>query len=138
MLDMTYAWKMGLVIHHWSNKHRQVVQGINLLTLLRTDGAASLSCDHRLDEQVTDQLSKNGDFHALLATAQTYGFVPASVIFGRWYACLENLKAIRGHGWRGSHHSTPTASATARSMTAPSAQRGATSICKTTASSWPS
>ena len=39
-LDKPYARKMELVTRHWSGKHRRVVAGINLLTLLWTDGHA--------------------------------------------------------------------------------------------------
>ena len=33
VLDKPYAKKMGLVARHWSGKHKQVVRGINLVTL---------------------------------------------------------------------------------------------------------
>src|ERR1700716_3432773 len=35
-LDKPYARKIGLLTRHWSGKHRRVVPGINLLTLLWT------------------------------------------------------------------------------------------------------
>ena len=47
-LDKPYAQKMGLVTRHWSGKHHAVVEGINLTTLLWTDGLSSLPCDCRL------------------------------------------------------------------------------------------
>ena len=37
-LDKLYAQKMELVTRHWSGKHGQVVQGINLITLVWTEG----------------------------------------------------------------------------------------------------
>lgn len=37
-LDKPYAQKMELVQRHWSGKHHAVVEGINLITLLWTDG----------------------------------------------------------------------------------------------------
>src|SRR5438067_1455946 len=37
-LDKIYSRKIELVIRHWSGKHHQVVRGINLITLLWTDG----------------------------------------------------------------------------------------------------
>src|ERR1700749_2247616 len=37
-LDKPSARKMELVPRHWSGKHRSVVAGINLITLLWTDG----------------------------------------------------------------------------------------------------
>ncbi len=50
-LDKPYARKIGLLTRHWSGKHRRVVQGINLLTLLWTDGEALIPCDYRLYEK---------------------------------------------------------------------------------------
>ena len=47
-LDKPYARKMELVTRHWSGKHRRVVAGINLLTLLWSDGCALIPCDFRL------------------------------------------------------------------------------------------
>ena len=99
-LDKPYARKMGLLTRHWSGKHRRVVQGINLLTLLWTDGDALIPCDYRLYEKAVDGLSKNDHFRAMLATAQARGFTPEAVVFDSWYASLENLKAIRGYAWR--------------------------------------
>jgi len=38
VLDKPYACKIDLVHHIWSGKHHAVVKGINLLTLLWTNG----------------------------------------------------------------------------------------------------
>ena len=99
-LDKPYARQIGLLTRHWSGKHRRVVQGINLLTLLWTDGEALIPCDYRLYEKAVDQLSKNDHCRAMLATAEARGFNPECVLFDSWYASLENLKAIRRCGWR--------------------------------------
>jgi hypothetical protein len=42
------AQKIELVTHHWSGKHQRVVRGINLQTLLWTDGKALIPCDFRV------------------------------------------------------------------------------------------
>jgi putative transposase len=99
-LDKPYAKKMGLVGRHWSGKHKRVVWGINLITLLWTDGDLSTPCDYRLYDKGNDGLTKNDHFMAMLATAHARGFAPACVVFDSWYSGLENLKAIRGLGWR--------------------------------------
>ena len=36
----------------------------------------------------------------MLDAAKARGFAPECVAFDSWYASLENLKAVRGHGWR--------------------------------------
>ena len=47
-LDKPYATKMDLVTRHWSGKHHAVVKGINLVTLLWTDGDSFLPNDYRI------------------------------------------------------------------------------------------
>lgn len=98
-LDKPYASKMALVTRHWSGKHHEVVQGINLISLVWTDGNGCLPCDFRLYNKAQDGLNKNDHFQAMLGTAQARGFSPAIVAFDSWYSSLENLKLIRGYGW---------------------------------------
>ncbi len=101
-LDKPYAHKMGRVTRHWSGKHHSIVQGINLTTLLWTDGLSSLPCDCRLyepAEEGKEQVTKNDHFLAMLRTAKEREFRPRYVCFDGWYAGLSNLKAVRGHGW---------------------------------------
>ena len=101
-LDKPYAQKMGLVTRHWSGKHHAVVEGINLTTLLWTDGLSSLPCDCRLyepAEEGKEQVTKNDHFLSMLQTAKEREFRPKYVCFDSWYSSLANLKAVRGHGW---------------------------------------
>jgi putative transposase len=58
-LDKFYARQIQLVTRHWSGKHHRVVQGINLISLLWTDGEAHLPCDFRVYDKPHDRLSKN-------------------------------------------------------------------------------
>jgi len=97
-LDKPYARVMGLVTRHWSGKHRAVVQGINLITLLWTDGNAHWPCDFRLYD-TSDGLTKNDHFRAMLDRAAQRGLQPTLVAFDSWYASLENLKRVRQLGW---------------------------------------
>jgi putative transposase len=99
-LDKPYAKKMDLVTRHWSGKHHAVVSGINLITLLWTDGDRSLPCDYRLYDKPNDGLTKNDHFLAMLRVAAARGFAPECVAFDGWYSGLENLKALRDLGWR--------------------------------------
>jgi hypothetical protein len=99
-LDKPYAQKIGLVTRHWSGKHHAVVRGINLITLLWTDGDRQIPCDYRLFDKAKDKLTKNDHFRALLLVAHQRGFAPECVGFDGWYSGLENLKLIRCLGWR--------------------------------------
>jgi putative transposase len=99
-LDKPYAEKIELVGRHWSGKHKAVVRGINLITLVWTDGDRKIPCDYRLYDKAKDGQTKNDHFRAMLAVARSRGFAPECVVFDSWYSGLENLKAIRGLGWR--------------------------------------
>src|SRR5206468_11491355 len=48
VLDKPYAHKMGLVGPFWSGKHQRVLRGINLVSLVWTDGDAVYPTDYRL------------------------------------------------------------------------------------------
>src|SRR2546428_8880757 len=98
-LDKPYAKKRELVTRHWSGKHHAVVRGINLLTLLWTEGDRHVPCDYRVFEKAKDGLTKNDHFQHLLNAAHVRGFQPACVVFDSWYAGLENLKLLRSFQW---------------------------------------
>lgn len=102
-LDKPYAKKMELVTHHWSGKHRNVVAGINLISLLWTDDLEEKSklipCDFRLYDKPIGGKSKNEHFQDMLKVAKERGFKPACVLFDGWYSSLENLKLVQSFGW---------------------------------------
>jgi hypothetical protein len=98
-LDKPYAQKMSLVTSHWSGKHGRVVMGINLISLLWTNGQARLPCDFRIYNKQEDGLTKNDHFRQMLIEAAKRGFSPILVAFDSWYASLENLKLVRDYGW---------------------------------------
>ncbi len=98
-LDKFYAQKMELVTRHWSGKHGRVVQGINLISLLWTEGDRHIPLDYRFYEKSVDGATKNDHFRSMLERAKERGFTPQCVVFDSWYSSLENLKRIRTHGW---------------------------------------
>jgi len=98
-LDKPYARKMGLVTWHWSGNHHAVVKGINLLTLLWTDGDRHIPCDYRIYDKAHDGFGKNDLFVRQLRQAKRRGLSPKCVCFDSWYGGLDNLKEIRSLGW---------------------------------------
>jgi putative transposase len=98
-LDKPYASTMALVSRHWSGKHHEVVQGINLISLVWSEGDVALPCDYRLYNKAQDGLSKNDHFRDMLQQAKARGFRPALVAFDSWYSSLDNLKRVRDFGW---------------------------------------
>jgi putative transposase len=97
-LDKPYAKAIELVTRHWSGKHKAVVSGINLVTLLWTDGDRHIPCDYRLYDKA-DGATKNDHFAAMVRAAHTREFKPRCVAFDGWYSSLENLTPVRACGW---------------------------------------
>jgi putative transposase len=97
-LDKPHARVIELVTRHWSGKHHAVVRGINLVSLLWTDGDRHIPCDYRVYD-ANDPLTKNDHFGDLIRMAYARKFKPRCVVFDGWYSSLENLKLIRNCGW---------------------------------------
>lgn len=98
-LDKPYSHQMELVTRHWSGKHHRVVQGINLITTLWTDGIAIVPVDYRIYYPEKDGKTKNDHFRDMLEEAKKRGFHPECVLFDSWYASIENLKLVRSLTW---------------------------------------
>lgn len=98
-LDKPYAQKIGLVTQHWSGKHHRVVRGINLITLLWSDGDAHIPCDYRIYDKAGDSKTKNDHFSDMLFKAKIRGYEPEYILFDAWYASLKNLKTVHNYGW---------------------------------------
>jgi putative transposase len=98
-LDKPYAHQIALVGWHWSGKHHAVVKGINLLTLLWTDGDRHIPCDYSLYDKPNDGLSKNDLFRLMVRRAKQRGLQPRCVCFDTWYSSLDNLKEVRCCDW---------------------------------------
>ena len=58
VLDKPYARKMDFVHHMWSGKHHAVVKGIELLTLLWTDGERHLPYDYRIYDKPNEMAGR--------------------------------------------------------------------------------
>ena len=93
-LDKLYSRKIELVTRHWSGKHKRVVMGINLVTLLWTDGERYIPVDYRIYDKKQDGLTKNDHFRDMLQIAYERGFRPECICFDSWYASLKNLKLV--------------------------------------------
>jgi len=98
-LDKPYAKKMDLVYRQYSGKHHSVVNGINITTLVWTDGNSVIPIDFRIYDNYNDGKTKNDHLQDMLEKAKERGFRPDFVLFDSWYSSLDNLKKIRGHGW---------------------------------------
>ena len=99
-LDKPYAQRMDLVTYHWSGKHHRVVKGINVITLMWTDGKKRVPCDLRVYDGHLTGITKNERFRQMLASAKQRKMEPRYVLFDSWYASNDNLKLVAKLGWR--------------------------------------
>jgi len=98
-LDKPYSRQIEPVTRHWSGKHHRVVQGINLVSTIWTDGSAIVPVDFRIYHPEKDGKNKNDHFRDMIKAANDRQFHPECVIFDSWYASTENLKLIRSMAW---------------------------------------
>ena len=98
-LEKPYSEFNALVYRHWSGKQKAVVSGINLITLLWTDGTRCVPIDYRVFDKDRDGKTKNDHFSEMLLEAFERGLNPQLVCFDSWYGSIENLKLVRALGW---------------------------------------
>jgi len=98
-LDKPYSRQIDLVTRHWSGKHHRVVQGINLISTIWTDGTAIVPVDFRIYNHETDGKTKNDHFRDMIKAANDRQFHPECVVFDSWYASIEKIKLIRSMDW---------------------------------------
>ncbi len=65
-LEKPHSEFNALVYRHWSGKQKAVVSGINLKTLLWTDGTRCVPIDHRIFDKDCDGKTKNDHFSEML------------------------------------------------------------------------
>jgi len=72
------------------------VQGLNLISLLWSQGPERLPVDCRIYDKAQDGLSKKDHSRQMWQTAYEQDFKPELVRFDSWYAGLANLKQGTG------------------------------------------
>ena len=82
-LEKPYSEFNALVYRHWSGKQKAVVNGINLITLLWSDGVRCVPVEYRIFDKDTDGRTKNDHFAEMLLAAHERGFNPELVCFER-------------------------------------------------------
>ena len=98
-LDKPYARKIEWVTWHWSGKHHRVVPGINLVSLLWTEGTARIPCDFRVYDKPVGGKTKNEHLRDRVTAAHTRGLQPEYVLCDSGYSSVDKLKHLRQLGW---------------------------------------
>jgi hypothetical protein len=100
LLDKPYARQMALAKKQYSGKHHGLVNGINLVNMLWTDGEKIIPVDYRAYDISRDGKTKNNHAQEMLNFAETRGFSPDYVLMDSWYSSIDNLKNIEKKKWK--------------------------------------
>ena len=98
-LDKPYARKIELVTWHGSGTHHRVVQGINLVSLLWTEGTARIPCDFRGYDKPVGGNTKHEHVRDMVTAAHARGLQPEYVLCDSGYRSLDHLQHLRQWGW---------------------------------------
>lgn len=102
-LDKRYSRKNELAKLQYSGNVHGLVNGINLVNLLWTDGSRYVPVDYRLYRKGTadhEGSDKHTLFREMLERMKNKGFSPFYVLMDTWYASVETLKFIRSFEWK--------------------------------------
>ncbi|MFP6722405.1 MAG: IS701 family transposase, partial [Candidatus Poribacteria bacterium] len=75
VLDKPYANKIEL-----AGKHKRVVKGMTLVTLLWTEGQSHIPCDYRIYDKLNDKMSQKDHFRSMITESQERGLSPECVL----------------------------------------------------------
>jgi len=100
LLDKPYARQTALAKKQYSGKHHGLVNGINLVNMLWTDGDKIVPVDYRAYDISRDGKTKNDHAQEMLNFAETRGFSPDYVLMDSWYSSIDNLKNIEKKEWK--------------------------------------
>ena len=100
VIDKSRSGKMELVNWQYAGSKHDITRGIGVVNALwQISNEEYVPMDYRIWNPPEDGKTKNDHFRDMLSSAKARGLHPDMVIADSWYASLDNLKAIRSHGW---------------------------------------
>ncbi len=88
-----------LTSKHFSPSDGKYVNGLNLVSILWSDGEKHIPVTFRVHTPQLDGKNKNNRFQDMLKQLHQRQFSPKAVLMDSWYATVDNLKAINSLGW---------------------------------------
>ena len=98
VIDKPRGKKIECVGFHHSGKHKRVVRGICLVSIIWTDGKRAFPIDFRV-YQKDNGISKNEHLRDMLRTAKERGFSPEFMMFDSWYSSNKTLDLLQKWKW---------------------------------------
>jgi len=94
LLDKRYSRENELAKVQYSGNSHTLMMGIDIVTLLWTDGEVFIPIDYRIYQKENDDKTKNDHLQDMLKRAKQRGFSPLCVLMDTWYSSIDNLKLI--------------------------------------------
>lgn len=100
VIDKSRSGKTELVNWQYSGAKHDITKGIGVVNALwQTSKEQYVPMDYRIWNPPDDGKTKNDHFRDMLANVRQRKLTPEMVVADSWYSSLDNLKAIRSHGW---------------------------------------
>jgi hypothetical protein len=100
VIDKSRSGKTELVNWQYAGSKHDITKGIGVVNALwQTSKDDYIPMDYRIWNPPEDGKTKNDHFRDMLAHAKQRQLHPEMVVADSWYSSLDNLKAIRSHGW---------------------------------------
>jgi putative transposase len=102
VLDKSYSKKNELTNWHYSGNVHGLVNGIDIVNLLWTNGDECIPVDYRIyqTKEKKEYKTKNDHFQDLLNRVKTLDFKPFYVLADAWYGSVANMKFIDKKKWK--------------------------------------
>ena len=99
IIEKDFGQEIELTSKHFSPSDGKYVNGIDITSVLWSDGNCHIPIDFRIYAPPLDGKTKNDHFQDMLRSAKTRGLQPKAVLFDSWFASTDNLKTIARYGW---------------------------------------
>jgi putative transposase len=100
VIDKSRSGKTELVNWQYAGSKHDITKGIGVVNALwQVDREEYIPMDYRIWNPPDDGKTKNDHFRDMLASTKQRQLHPEMVVADSWYSSLDNLKAIRSHGW---------------------------------------
>jgi hypothetical protein len=100
VIDKSRSGKTELVNWQYAGSKHDITKGIGVVNALwQTSKEEYIPMDYRIWNPPEDGKTKNNHMRDMLAAAKQRQLEPEMVVADSWYSSLDNLKAVRSHGW---------------------------------------
>jgi putative transposase len=100
VIDKSRSGKTELVNWQYAGSAHDVIKGIGVVNAMwQVSRDDYIPMDYRIWNPPEDGRTKNDHFRDMLSSVKERGLEPEMAVADSWYSSLDNLKAIRSHGW---------------------------------------